>query len=118
VIAFVPEMDIMFNSRGTVEGELLAMGAIHLPLADVGDLANGFRIEVAALKPSTADPTILEPAAEAATDAQFREANDEAIISVFTRTGGIVINSPDPTDDGADGFRDDVWRFAETGGDG
>lgn len=77
-------MDVMFSPRGSVIGDVAAMGLIHLLVADWGDVSSGL--------------TIGDPAKQ----------GDEALVSIFTRTGQVSSHAVD-TESG------NPYQFAETG---
>ena len=93
------------ESRGGVTGLAAASGVIHFYLTEqaAADLTlnAGFRDNPAAALPGGIDPSTPIP--------------DKMLVSVFTRTGNVVVSSVNATDTNADGIADDPLFYSERG---
>lgn len=105
--------DVMFNSRGIVEGPMAAVGQVHLYLADSEDVERGFQI----LSPwVNADASPAPGWDDADGDGDFDERRgEEFIVSVRTQTGSIY-TSEVGTGYNAAGYRTDPFLYADGGG--
>lgn len=115
-------LDIMFSPRGNVVGNAASSGVIHLYVCDGGDsqtLKEYFAQP--AITPPTynylipADMVNLSPDPLMPDEDYDYPISDRRIVSIFTQTGAITINSVNPTDSNTDGIADDPFLFAEAG---
>lgn len=104
--------DVMFNSRGIVEGPLASAGQVHLVVADAEDVERGFRVNNQFVDvDGTAGPD------DADSDGNFDERRrDEFIVSVRTQTGSIYSSDVNPVYTPATGVRTDPFLYADGGG--
>ncbi len=110
-------MDILFNPRGSVTGDVAGNGILHLLLADAGDVILWSSIPGRIQK---ANPTSTEwsppivPANGAAGTPIVRK--DQIIVSLNGRSGNVSVHQVNPTNiSPADLVADDPYSFAETG---
>ncbi len=103
--SYTNRMDLMFSPRGGVTGLAAASGVIHFYLTEqaAADLTlnAGFRDNPAAALPGGIDPATPIP--------------DKILVSIFTRTGNVVVSPVNATDTNADGIADDPLFYSERG---
>ncbi|MGH7200388.1 MAG: hypothetical protein ACREJB_07260, partial [Planctomycetaceae bacterium] len=115
-------LDMMFSPRGTVTGREEAAGVVHFYLADVADVERSITPGVASEDLDGDEVLDMNEDLNGNGVLDVRE-GDEALVTIFTRTGHISTPPLDVTDvrnntSGAntpDGRPDDLFRFAETG---
>lgn len=103
--------DVMFNSRGIVDGPLGAAGQVHLVVADAEDVERGFRI----FSPFVDADGTAGPDDSDGDGLPDERQGDEYIVSVRTQTGSIYSSNVDTTVAGA--TRPDPFQFADGGGE-
>jgi prepilin-type N-terminal cleavage/methylation domain-containing protein len=126
--------DVMFNSRGIVEGGVASQGQIHFVVVDGADLERGFSVRGPFANvngtPYT-DPTGSAARLDADSDGTPDERQgDEYIVSVRTQTGSIYVSDVNTALGGPPNFapigpnppnnpfmRADAFKYAETGGE-
>lgn len=103
--SYTNRMDLMFSPRGSITGLAAAAGVIHFYLTDqtAADLTlnAGFGANPAAPLPAGIEPSTGVP--------------DKLLVSVFTRTGNVVVSPVNATDANADGIADDPFFYSERG---
>lgn len=121
--------DIMFNSRGIVEGPLAAVGQVHLVVADNEDVERGFRIGSAFVNadgtPYTSTTGSPAPADADGDGNPDERRGEEFIVSVRTQTGSIYSSDVSPVADGSQippdtngpYLRDYPFWYADGGGE-
>jgi prepilin-type N-terminal cleavage/methylation domain-containing protein len=111
-------MDIMFSPRGTVTGDVAALGLLHLHVADLGDVEQWREVPGRIVKVS---PTSMEwsppvvPANDATPTPTPLVKRDQLLVTVNSRTGNVSVHRVNPTNLNGDQQADDAYRFAETG---
>ncbi len=103
--SYTNRMDLMFSPRGGVTGSSAATGIIHFYVTDqaAADLTlnAGFGDNPAAALPAGIDASTPIP--------------DKVLVSVFTRTGNVVVSPVNTTDGNANGIADDPFYYSERG---
>lgn len=111
--SYTNRMDLMFSPRGSVAGLAAASGVVHFYLTDqaAADLTlnAGFGANPAAPYPAGIEASTPIP--------------DKMLVSVFTRTGSVLVSPVNTTDirinatglPGADGYADDPLYYSERG---
>nr|MDQ3333445.1 hypothetical protein [Planctomycetota bacterium] len=106
--------DVMFNSRGIVDGPLASRGQVHLVVVDGEDIERGFSI-FNAFADADGTPGFDDADGDGAGD---ERQGDEYIISVRTQTGSVYVSDVNNVvPDTATGIRPDPFAYAETGGE-
>jgi hypothetical protein len=112
--------DVMFNSRGIVEGGIASQGQIHFVVVDGDDIERGYRL----LKPGGtgyAGPFVDVDGTpgwdDVDGDGPDERQGDVFIISVRTQTGSIYVSDLNPAFDSTTGFYTDPFVYAEAGGE-
>ena len=105
-------MDILFSPRGTVIGPVASSGLLNFHLCERGAVN---RITVDAT--GAARRPLFEGGIPVIPSDTFEgePIGDRKIVTLFTRTGGILTSEVDGTDLDGDYAADDPYRFAETG---
>ncbi|QDT63758.1 pilus assembly FimT family protein [Calycomorphotria hydatis] len=121
-IEFSDRMDILFSPRGTIYGSLAAEGLISFVISDARDIGvYNFSGNQVALNDSgfTVDEQTVDDAgvATAPSDTSNARRGDEIIMTLATQTGNVFSSPPDLTDADTNGYRDDPFLIAETGGE-
>ncbi|HEY0984929.1 pilus assembly FimT family protein [Schlesneria sp.] len=116
-LGYSSNMDILFNPRGAVAGDVAGNGILHLHLADSADVVLWQtvpgRIQMA--NPSTTQwsPPIVPANGTVGTPIVTR---DQILVSLNGRTGNVSVHHVNPTNvSPADQVADDPYSFAETG---
>ena len=111
-------MDILFNPRGSIVGDVAGNGILHLLLADAGDVLLWQTVpgRIQKVNPTTTDwsPPIVPANGTSGTPIVKR---DQILLSVNGRTGNVSVHHVNPTNVSSppDLIADDPFSYAETG---
>jgi prepilin-type N-terminal cleavage/methylation domain-containing protein len=118
---YSPTMDILFNPRGSMTGDVAGNGILHLLLADAGDVLrwqnNPYipgRMLTANPTPAQWSPPVVPANLATGTPVVTR---DQILLSINGRSGNVSVHHVNPTNTNTNGYAiaDDPYSLAETG---
>jgi prepilin-type N-terminal cleavage/methylation domain-containing protein len=120
--SYSPKMDILFTPRGTVVGDALGIGTIHLHFADAGDVTKWKSIGGRSASYYNSASLPLVPADDPGSSVPV-VTRDRILTTVATRTGNVSVHYVNPTNSivspttpiEKQKLADDPYSFAETG---
>jgi len=119
--AYSSTMDILFNPRGSMTGDVAGNGILHLLLADAGDVLrwqnNPYipgRMLTANPTPAQWSPPVVPANLATGTPVVTR---DQILLSINGRSGNVSVHHVNPTNTNTNGYAiaDDPYSLAETG---
>ncbi len=119
--AYSSTMDILFNPRGSMTGDVAGNGILHLLLADAGDVLRWQNNPYIPGRMLTANPTPAQWSppvvpANLATGTPI-VTRDQILLSINGRSGNVSVHHVNPTNTNTNGYAiaDDPYSLAETG---
>jgi hypothetical protein len=116
--AYSTTMDILFNPRGSMTGDVAGNGIVHLLIADAGDVLRWQnipgRMQLVNPSPTQWSPPVVPANLPTGTPIVTR---DQILLSINGRSGNVSVHHVDPTNTNTNGYAiaDDPYSLAETG---